>query len=116
MKIIGVIPARYESSRFQGKPLADICGKPMIWWVYNQCLKVDELDEIVVATDSSEIESCCKEYGLNVIMTSEKHQTGTDRMGEVSNYIEADYYMKRQFKFQKAISKGLEAGYQSTLL
>jgi 3-deoxy-manno-octulosonate cytidylyltransferase (CMP-KDO synthetase) len=51
MKIIGVIPARYKSSRFPGKPLADICGKPMIYWVYNQAKKVKELDEVYVATD-----------------------------------------------------------------
>jgi 3-deoxy-manno-octulosonate cytidylyltransferase (CMP-KDO synthetase) len=51
MKVIGVIPARYASSRFPGKPLADICGKPMIWWVYQQASKVKELTEVYVATD-----------------------------------------------------------------
>ena len=55
MKIIGVIPARYKSTRFPGKPLADICGKPMIWWVYQQCLKVNGLDDIYVATDDKRI-------------------------------------------------------------
>ena len=51
MKIIAVIPARYASTRFPGKPLVDICGKPMIWWVYNKVLDVKELDEVYVATD-----------------------------------------------------------------
>ena len=51
MKIICIIPARYKSSRFEGKPLADICGKPMIWWVYQQAKKVEELEEVYVATD-----------------------------------------------------------------
>ena len=55
MKIIGVIPARYKSSRFPGKPLADICGKPMIWWVYQQCKKVKDFSEVYVATDDDKI-------------------------------------------------------------
>lgn len=55
MKIIGVIPARYKSSRFPGKPLANICGKPMIYWVYNQAKKVKEFNEIYVATDDKRI-------------------------------------------------------------
>ncbi len=57
MKIIGVIPARYKSSRFPGKPLVNICDKPMIWWVYQQALKVPELDEVYVATDGEFIGS-----------------------------------------------------------
>ena len=83
MKIIGVIPARYKSSRFPGKPLVDILGKPMIWWVYQQCLKVLELDELYVATDDSRIESVCRQYGMNVIMTSDNIQqvrTGLERL------------------------------------
>ena len=56
MKIIGVIPARYKSSRFPGKPLADICGKPMIWWVYQQCLKVEDFNAVYVATEEYEKE------------------------------------------------------------
>lgn len=96
MKIVGVIPARYESSRFPGKPLADICGKPMIWWVYHQCLKVDELDEVYVATDDLRIEEACHLLGINVIMTSSEHMTGTDRIGEVARRIEADLYVNIQ--------------------
>lgn len=96
MKIIGVIPARYQSSRFPGKPLADICGKPMIWWVYQQCRKVQELDAVYIATDSHEIEKACIDLGLNVVMTSEKHKTGTDRVGQVAEMIPADLIVNIQ--------------------
>lgn len=96
MKTIGVIPARYKSSRFPGKPLADICGKPMIWWVYNQALKCKELDEVYVATDDERIETACKENKINVIMTSDCHKTGTDRIGEVARRIPADLYVNIQ--------------------
>ena len=75
MDIIGIIPARYQSSRFEGKPLADICGKPMIWWVYNQCKKVKEFTEVYVATDDERIEKACKDNNINVIMTSISHIT-----------------------------------------
>lgn len=93
MKIIGVIPARYESSRFPGKPLADICGKPMIWWVYNQALKVKSFDKVYVATDDERIESVCKKLGINVVMTSDKHQSGTDRTAEVAEKVEGDLFV-----------------------
>ena len=96
MKTIGVIPARYESSRFPGKPLADICGKPMIWWVYQQCKKVKELDEVYVATDSNKIEAACKDLNINVVMTSDKHRTGTDRVGEVARKVPADLIVNIQ--------------------
>ena len=96
MKIIGVIPARYKSSRFPGKPLADICGKPMIYWVYTQAKKVKELDEVYVATDDKKIEKACKDNNINVIMTSTKHPTGTDRVGEVARKIKADIYVNIQ--------------------
>lgn len=71
MKIIGVIPARYQSSRFPGKPLADICGKPMIWWVYQQCIKVEDFEDVYVATDDNRIFSACENLGIKVIMTSD---------------------------------------------
>lgn len=93
MKIIGVIPARYKSSRFPGKPLADICGKPMIWWVYNQAVKVKEFDSVYVATDDEKIISACEQLDINVIMTSDKHPTGTDRVAEVAEKIPADLYV-----------------------
>lgn len=96
MKILGVIPARYKSSRFEGKPLADICGKPMIWWVYQQAIKAKELSEVYVATDDLQIFKTCEELGLRVIMTSETHSTGTDRVGEVATKIKADVYVNIQ--------------------
>ena len=92
MKIIGVIPARYKSTRFPGKPLADICGKPMIWWVYQQCLKVDNFESVYVATDDVRIKEQCNKYNMNVVMTSEKHDTPTSRIYEVSEKIKADLY------------------------
>lgn len=96
MKIIGVIPARYQSSRFPGKPLADICGKPMIWWVYQQCMKVEDFDAVYVATDDKKIYETCEFLEIKVIMTSEKHKTGTDRVGEVARKIPADLIVNIQ--------------------
>lgn len=96
MKVIGVIPARFESSRFPGKPLVDILGKPMIWWVYQQCLKVKELDELYVATDDDRIQQACQQYGMNVIMTSDTHKTGSDRVGEVATKVEGDLFINIQ--------------------
>lgn len=96
MKIIGVIPARYKSSRFPGKPLTDICGKPMIYWVYQQAMKVDEFDEIFVATDDHRIRAACDQYGMKVIMTSDKHNTGSDRVAEVAEKTAGDLYVNVQ--------------------
>lgn len=93
MKIIGVIPARYESSRFPGKPLADICGKPMIWWVYHEAMKVKEFERVIVATESQIIVEACQNMGIEVMLTSDKHPTGTDRVAEVAQSIEADLYV-----------------------
>lgn len=96
MKVIGVIPARYSSSRFPGKPLVHILDKPMIWWVYQQCLKVKELDELYVATDDERIQNTCEEYGMNVIMTSTEHKTGSDRVGEVATKVRGDLFINIQ--------------------
>jgi 3-deoxy-manno-octulosonate cytidylyltransferase (CMP-KDO synthetase) len=93
MKAIGVIPARYDSSRFPGKPLADIHGKPMIWWVYQEAIKTEGLSEVYIATDDKRIKTVCDIHGMNAIMTSDKHPTGTDRVAEVANTIPADLYL-----------------------
>jgi len=82
MKIIGIIPARFASTRFPGKPLVDISGKSMIQRVYEQSKKAKSLNDVIVATDDSRIEQHIKSFGGNVIMTSEHHQSGTDRCFE----------------------------------
>ncbi len=93
MKIIAVIPARFKSSRFPGKPLADISGKPMIWWVYQQVKKVSQFDDVIVATDSDEIMDVCDKFDIKVLMTSDKHNTHVSRVHEISEKIKADYYV-----------------------
>lgn len=80
MKFIGIIPARYASTRFPGKPLADMNGKPMVQRVYEQVEGV--LDTVCVATDDSRIEAAVKHFGGNVVMTSDQHRSGTDRCYE----------------------------------
>jgi 3-deoxy-manno-octulosonate cytidylyltransferase (CMP-KDO synthetase) len=80
MKFLGIIPARYASTRFPGKPLADILGKPMIQRVYEQVQHV--VDQMFVATDDARIEDVVKSFGGNVVMTSEDHRSGTDRCFE----------------------------------
>jgi 3-deoxy-manno-octulosonate cytidylyltransferase (CMP-KDO synthetase) len=96
MKVIGVIPARYASSRFPGKPLADIHGHPMIWWVYQQTKQVAELDEVIVATDDERIANEVRAFGGKAVMTSNKHLTGTDRVAEIADMIAADVYVNVQ--------------------
>lgn len=93
MKVVGVIPSRYSSTRFPGKPLADICGKPMLWWVYRQAGKARGIDELVVATDDQRIVSVCEKYGMNVLLTSPDHPTPTDRLYEVSQKKDGDLFL-----------------------
>ncbi|MDA9554894.1 3-deoxy-manno-octulosonate cytidylyltransferase [Pelobium sp.] len=83
MKILGVIPARYASTRFQGKPLIDLAGKSMIQRVYEQCLKASSLIDLVVATDDQRIADAVKAFNGKVVMTADHHQSGTDRCAEV---------------------------------
>ena len=94
MKILGVIPARYASSRLPGKPLADILGKPMVWWVYQAAKQSPLLNDLVVATDDERILAVCKEYGMNAVMTRADHDTPTSRIQEVSCLIQADLYLQ----------------------
>lgn len=85
--ILGVIPARYASSRFPGKPLAMIHGKSMIERVYAQCKKTEMLDSVVVATDDERIYAHVKSFGGEVLMTQDSHNSGTERMAEVANML-----------------------------
>ena len=88
MKIICIIPARYESTRFEGKALADICGKPMIQHVYERVLKSSAVSYVAVATDNKRIFTAVKEFGGNVIMTSSEHRSGTDRIAEAVSTLD----------------------------
>lgn len=94
MKIVGVIPARYGSTRLPGKPLKDILGHPMLWWVYNRVSSVGKFDEIYVATDDERIKKLCENLGFPVVMTSSEHRTAAHRLQELSETIEADFYVQ----------------------
>ena len=96
MNFVLIIPARYKSSRFPGKPLTILKGKSMIRHVYDQCLKAVPKDSIYVATEDKRIADHCKKNNIQFIMTSDKCLTGTDRLCEVSKLVEADYYINIQ--------------------
>lgn len=87
LKVLGVIPARFASTRFPGKPLVDIAGKSMIERVYIQATKSKSISEVFVATDDDRIFNHVKSFGGNVMMTNENHQSGTDRCAEVLEKI-----------------------------
>ncbi len=86
MKFIAIIPARYASTRFVGKPLSDICGKPMIQHVYERVASV--VEHVYVATDNQAIMDAAESFGARAIMTSEDHDSGTDRCCEALDQIE----------------------------
>ncbi len=90
MKILGIIPARYASSRFPGKPLVDIAGKSMIQRVYEQAKKCVSLAEVVVATDDERIFAHVQAFGGVAVMTGANHQSGTDRCAEVA-FLHPEY-------------------------
>jgi len=95
-KILGVIPARYKSTRFEGKPLTLINRIPMIKRTYTQAKKSELLDELVVATEDTRILEYCESEGIPVIMTSDNCLTGTDRLAEVSKKLDFDLYVNIQ--------------------
>jgi 3-deoxy-manno-octulosonate cytidylyltransferase (CMP-KDO synthetase) len=97
MYTLGIIPARYGSSRFPGKPLIDLKGKSMIQRVYEGALRCDRFDEVVVATDDRRIYDHVLEFGGKVVLTDSAHQSGTDRCGEVlSHYPQAELVVNIQ--------------------
>ena len=96
MKTVGIIPCRYDSQRFPGKPLADINGKPMMWHVYQCSTRSRMLDAVYVATDDYRIKDACEQLDINVILTGSNHETGTDRVAECKALIDADYYVNIQ--------------------
>ncbi len=96
MDYILVIPARFQSSRLNGKPLIDLNGLPMIVRTYRQCLKAVTKDKIYIATDNDLIKQVCVKEGAQVVMTSSNCLTGTDRVAEVSKKIHAETYINVQ--------------------
>ena len=90
MKVVCIIPSRYESSRFPGKPLADLCGKPMIQHVYERVLKAKIVSYAAVATDDERIFSAVEKFGGHAIMTSTEHLSGTDRIAEAVSVLDLE--------------------------
>jgi 3-deoxy-manno-octulosonate cytidylyltransferase (CMP-KDO synthetase) len=95
-RAVAIIPARLESSRLPNKALADILGLPMIVHVFKRCLLAKSLDAVYVATDNNKIRKVVEQYGGEVIMTSAEHQTGTDRIAEAAQDIDADIIVNVQ--------------------
>ncbi|MEI7984789.1 MAG: 3-deoxy-manno-octulosonate cytidylyltransferase [Armatimonadota bacterium] len=91
-----VIPARMGSTRFPGKPLVDLCGKPMIQWVYERSLASGVTDQVLIATPDQEIIDACNLFGAPSILTRSDHPTGTDRIAEVAEKVIADVYINVQ--------------------
>ena len=96
MRVIGVIPARYQSSRFEGKPLADILGKPMVQHVWERSRAASCLDEVIVATDDQRIHDAVRAFGGNVVLTDPGHRSGTDRAAEAIANLSADVVVNVQ--------------------
>lgn len=94
--IIGIIPARYKSSRLPGKPLVELCGKPMIIWVAELTAKAMGKENTYVATEDQRIFDLVEKNGFKAVLTSDEHPTGTDRLAEVAEKIEADIYINIQ--------------------
>jgi 3-deoxy-manno-octulosonate cytidylyltransferase (CMP-KDO synthetase) len=95
-KVIAVIPARFGSTRFPGKPLSKILDKPMIQHVYERAKQSKELDEIIVATDHQEIFNVVSSFGGKVLMTKTSHESGSDRMAEVAEKVDGDIFLNIQ--------------------
>jgi 3-deoxy-manno-octulosonate cytidylyltransferase (CMP-KDO synthetase) len=96
MKTAAVIPCRFQSSRFEGKPLALIGDKPMMWHVYQQAVKAESIDEVYIATDNQDIGAACDKLGMKWLMTSADHLTGTDRVAECARKLDADVIVNVQ--------------------
>ena len=96
MKKVIVIPARLDSSRLPKKVLLDLNGKTVLQRVYEQCLKVKNVDEVYIATDSLEIKEVCETFTNKVIITKSTHQSGTDRIGEAISSIDCDIVINIQ--------------------
>ena len=95
-RFIVVIPARFSSTRFPGKPLANILGRPLIWWVWSNAQKCQLKDDVLVATDDERIKKTVEGFGGKAILTSKDHPTGTDRIAEVAQRIDGEFFINLQ--------------------
>jgi len=95
-RVVVVLPARYGSSRFPGKPLADLMGKPLIEHAYRAAARVPGVDRVVVATDDDRIAAAVTGFGGQVVMTGATHATGSDRLAEVARQVDAELYVNIQ--------------------
>ncbi|RKY76342.1 3-deoxy-manno-octulosonate cytidylyltransferase, partial [candidate division KSB1 bacterium] len=109
VKIVGIIPARYESSRFSGKPLALICGRPMIQWVYERMLTSKYISDLLVATDDERIFEAVQRFNGRVVMTSPTVRSGTDRVAEVAQNLDADIVVNVQGDEPLIIAEAVDA-------
>jgi len=96
MNVIAIIPARYGSTRLDGKPLLDIAGKPMVQWVYERAKKAKLIRDVLVATDDKRVMSAVERFGGKAVMTSSSHRSGTDRIAEAAGSLNADVIVNVQ--------------------
>ena len=96
LRIVGVIPARLESTRLPRKALRTLCDRALVHQVYDRAARCTLLTDLILATDSPEIEAYCREHNLNVMMTSSEHRSGTDRIQEVAMRTRADVFVNIQ--------------------
>ena len=96
MGVTVIIPARYASTRFPGKPLVDLCGKPMVQWVYERASLCEAVDKVIVATDDQRIADAVMAFGGDVVMTRADHATGTDRLAEVAEGLDDELIVNVQ--------------------
>lgn len=96
MKCVAIIPARLESSRFPGKVLCDLAGKPMLQWVFERVKQARCLAQVYIATDAPKVEAVCSRFTANIIRTSPNHLCGSDRVAEAARTLEADLIVNVQ--------------------
>jgi 3-deoxy-manno-octulosonate cytidylyltransferase (CMP-KDO synthetase) len=96
MKVIAVIPARYGSTRFPGKPLAPVSGKPLLQWVWEGARQSRRTERVIIATDDSGIAKAARDFGAEVVMTRANHPSGSDRIAEAVQNLQADWILNLQ--------------------
>ncbi|MEK6599215.1 MAG: 3-deoxy-manno-octulosonate cytidylyltransferase, partial [Deltaproteobacteria bacterium] len=96
MYVVAIIPARYASTRLNGKPLLHIAGKPMIQWVYERAKKAKLTNDVIAATDDKRVFDAVRYFGGKAVMTSPEHRTGTDRIAEAADGLNADIIVNVQ--------------------